>query len=120
MRLCPVVVATTFTIAGCGGSAPAPAQVASDHTGPPVLPAVPSAELQAEMDAPDRTPKDRELDAGRHPAQLMAFAGIGPGMRVAELGAGLGYTTEILARAVGPTGTVLARTPSGCSTASRR
>ncbi|HEX4406228.1 MAG TPA: SAM-dependent methyltransferase [Polyangia bacterium] len=54
--------------------------------------------------APDRSADDRALDGGRHPAELLAFAGVGPGMRVADLQAGGGYTTELLARAVGPTG----------------
>jgi len=56
--------------------------------------------------APDRTEADRALDAGRHPAELLAFFGISSGMRVAELGAGGGYTTELLARAVAPGGVV--------------
>jgi predicted methyltransferase len=56
--------------------------------------------------APDRTEADRALDAGRHPAELLAFLELRPGMRVADLGAGGGYTTELLARAVGPTGRV--------------
>jgi predicted methyltransferase len=68
--------------------------------------AVPSAALRAIVDAPDRSPDDRTLDAGRHPAELLAFIGARPGMKVAELGAGGGYTTELLARAVGPTGVV--------------
>ena len=63
---------------------------------------------RAVVGAPDRSPDDRALDAGRHPEQLLAFVGARPGMRVAELGAGTGYTTELLARAVGPTGTVFA------------
>ncbi len=56
--------------------------------------------------APDRSDADRALDAGRHPAELLAFFDVGPGMHVADLGAGGGYTTELLARAVGPTGIV--------------
>ena len=56
--------------------------------------------------APDRSPADRALDAGRHPEELLVFARVAPGMRVAELGAGGGYTTELLARDVGPTGVV--------------
>ena len=56
--------------------------------------------------ASDRTEADRALDAGRRPAELLAFFGVAPGMRVAELGAGGGYTSELLARAVGPSGTV--------------
>jgi len=64
------------------------------------------AAVQAAVDAPDRAPEDRALDAGRQPARTLAFFGIAPGMRVAELGAGGGYTTELLARVVGPRGRV--------------
>jgi predicted methyltransferase len=64
------------------------------------------ASIRAIVDATDRTEADRKLDEGRHPSELLAFAGIAPGMRVAELGAGTGYTTELLARAVAPTGKV--------------
>lgn len=61
---------------------------------------------RAVVGAPDRSPDDRALDAGRHPDQLLAFIGARPGMRVAEIGSGFGYTTELLARAVAPTGVV--------------
>jgi predicted methyltransferase len=61
---------------------------------------------KAVVAAEDRSDADRALDAGRHPAEMLAFFGIRPGMRVAEIGAGGGYTTELLARAVGPTGRV--------------
>jgi predicted methyltransferase len=56
--------------------------------------------------ASDRAETDRKLDAGRHPAELLAFLQLPAGARVAEISAGTGYTTELLARAVGPTGTV--------------
>ncbi|MBX3024233.1 class I SAM-dependent methyltransferase [bacterium] len=65
--------------------------------------------MQAVVDAPDRSAADRALDGGRHPAETLAFFGIGPGMRVAEIGAGGGYTSELLARTVGPTGVVYAQ-----------
>jgi predicted methyltransferase len=64
------------------------------------------ASIRAAVDASDRSAEDRALDAGRHPAETLAFFGIRPGMRVAELGAGGGYTTELLVRTVGPTGRV--------------
>ena len=67
---------------------------------------VPVTSYASVVDAPDRSAGDRALDAGRKPAELLAFAGVRPGMHIAELGAGGGYTTELLARAVGPTGTV--------------
>jgi predicted methyltransferase len=58
--------------------------------------------------ATDRDAADRELDAGRAPAELLRFFGITPGMKVAEIAAGMGYTAELLARAVGPGGKVYA------------
>jgi len=61
--------------------------------------------------AADRSDADRALDAGRYPAETLAFFEIRPGMRVAELGAAGGYTTELLARAVGPTGRVYGQNP---------
>ena len=72
----------------------------------PPAPPTPPVSYAGVVSAPDRTDADRALDAGRHPAELLAFVGIRPGMRVAELGAGGGYTTELLARAVGPKGEV--------------
>jgi predicted methyltransferase len=74
--------------------------------------AAPSADrVQAIVAAPDRTPEDRALDAGRKPAETLSFVQLSPGMRVAELGAGAGYTTELLARAVAPDGVVYAENP---------
>ena len=64
------------------------------------------AVIASAVAALDRTAADRALDAGRHPAEMLAFFGVGAGMRVAELGAGGGYTSELLARVVGPTGAV--------------
>ncbi len=69
-------------------------------------PALAAPDYTAIVAALDRSEADRALDAGRHPAQMLAFIGVTPGMRVAELGAAGGYTTELLARAVGPSGVV--------------
>jgi len=60
----------------------------------------------AVVTAADRSSEDRALDAGRKPAELLAFLGIQPGWRIADLGAGGGYTTELLKRAVGSEGAV--------------
>jgi len=60
----------------------------------------------AVVTAADRSPEDRALDAGRKPAQLLAFLGVQPGWHIADLGAGGGYTTELLQRAVGSEGVV--------------
>ncbi|HKQ26196.1 MAG TPA: hypothetical protein VJT81_17240 [Burkholderiales bacterium] len=60
----------------------------------------------AVVSASDRSPEDRAMDAGRKPAELLAFVGVQPGWRIADLGAGGGYTTELLQRAVGKDGVV--------------
>ena len=73
-------------------------------------PTSPTASASA-VAAADRSDADRALDAGRFPAETLAFFEIRPGMRVAELGAAGGYTTELLARAVGPTGRVYGQNP---------
>ena len=70
-----------------------------------------SAVATAAVAAADRSEADRALDAGRFPAEMLAFFEIRPGMRVAELGAGGGYTTELLARVVGPQGRVYGQNP---------
>jgi predicted methyltransferase len=80
-------------------------------SGPAPAPSAPALDTAAIVGAPDRLDADRGLDAGRKPAELLAFTGVRPGMKVADLGAGGGYTTELLARAVGPTGTVYAQNP---------
>jgi len=66
---------------------------------------------QAVVAAPDRTPRDRDLDPGRKPVETLEFLRLQPGMKVAELGAGAGYTTELLARSVAPDGVVYAQNP---------
>jgi predicted methyltransferase len=65
-----------------------------------------TALANAVVAAQDRSPEDRALDAGRKPAELLAFLGIQPGWRVGDMGAGGGYTAELLQRAVGSSGTV--------------
>ena len=109
------VVALTGSIAGCGSAstnvAPATTTAAATATGttsPNVAaPIVDFAATAATLVASaDRAEADRKLDAGRHPAELLAFLQLSTGARVAEISAGTGYTTELLARAVGPTGIV--------------
>ena len=64
--------------------------------------------IAAAVSAPDRSDDDKKLDAGRKPAEVLAFFGVAPGQHVGELFAGGGYTTELLARVVGDGGTVYA------------
>jgi predicted methyltransferase len=83
-----------------------PAPKAEAMVRPPLVDIPVSPAVQAVVDAADRDPEDRKIDAGRHPGELLAFLGLKSGDHVAELGAGGGYTTELLARAVGPRGKV--------------
>ena len=69
------------------------------------------ADLAANLASPDRWQEDRDRDAGRKPAEVLAYLGIGPGMTVMDLIAAGGYYTEVLSRAVGPTGKVYAQNP---------
>jgi predicted methyltransferase len=99
-----------LVLAACSHSAPpaasaAPSPSASGAVVTSAAPVVP-AYIRAAVDAEDRSPDDKALDAGRKPDQTLAFFGIQPGMVVAEIGAGGGYTTELLSRVVGPTGKV--------------
>lgn len=102
------------TLAACGGEGSVAAPVtapsaagllAAPAPSAPLAPLTPAA-IQAVLSAPDRSDADHKTDATRHPAELLAFLGVGPGMSVADLGAGGGYTTELLVRAVGPAGKV--------------
>ena len=65
-------------------------------------------DLQAILSDPARPQEDRNRDAGRAPARVIEFFGIGAGDRVADLLAGGGYWTRILVPLVGPSGRVYA------------
>ncbi|WP_437627627.1 class I SAM-dependent methyltransferase [Sorangium sp. So ce1151] len=122
-----LVALALAALTGCASAPPAApsAPAAAPDAAPATAPAAPSAPadappqapsrvtsvevppaLRAVVDAADRAEADRALDAGRKPAETLAFFGIQPGMKVAELEAGGGYTAELLARAVGPGGVV--------------
>src|SRR5437879_2600627 len=49
---------------------------------------------------------DRDADARRHPAEVIAFSGVKPGDKVVDLIPGSGYFTKIFSKAVGPKGHV--------------
>jgi len=69
------------------------------------------APIAAAVADPSRPAADRERDAGRHPAELLAFAGVKPGQKIADYMPGGGYFTRIFAKAVGPSGHVYAVFP---------
>jgi predicted methyltransferase len=51
-----------------------------------------------------RPDKDRERDANRKPAEVIAFAGIKPGQKVGEIMPGGGYFSRLFCQIVGPSG----------------
>ncbi len=66
-------------------------------------------DLASRLASSSRAAEDRARDAGRKPAQVVAFLGIEPGMTVLDLIAAGGYYTEVLSLAVGPKGRVYAQ-----------
>jgi predicted methyltransferase len=74
--------------------------------------AAPSTVTAAIADS-GRPATDTSRDANRHPAELLAFAGIKPGMKVVDLLPGGGYFTRIFAKTVGPKGFVYAYYSNG-------
>ena len=121
VTLCLLLGGLVSACCGCREGVPPVSAPPSASTEDPALPrggppppttATASADVdavRAAVEAPDRSADDRALDDGRHPLELLRFAGVRPGMRVAELGTGGGYTSELLARAVGPSGRVFAQ-----------
>jgi predicted methyltransferase len=99
-----ITLPLAIALAAVGASGVA-AESGNASNGGIVSPQVSRAITEA-IESPDRPAADKQIDAGRHPADLLAFFGIAPGMHVADLWAGGGYTTELLARTVGPTGKV--------------
>lgn len=110
MKTCLLCLAA-FVIAGCGGGTDG--QQAEQEA--PVSQAAPEPAAQdlASLLASDtRAEADRARDAGRKPAEVIAFLGIETGMSVIDIiGAG-GYYTEVLSLAVGPEGHVTAQNPA--------
>ncbi len=69
-------------------------------------------DFRAAIANPDRPQTERELDAARKPAEVLAFYGVKPGDKVADLWAGRGYYTAILSQVVGANGVVYTANPT--------
>lgn len=61
------------------------------------------------IDNDNRPAEDKERDAGRQPAAVLAWLGVEPGMTVLDIMASGGWYTEVLSHAVGEDGTVYAQ-----------
>ena len=71
-------------------------------------PVVAQTDIAAILADTSRPAADRDRDAGRMPAEVLAFFDIGPGDKVADLLCGGGYYTRILVPVVGEEGEVYA------------
>jgi predicted methyltransferase len=103
-----VFLVAALLLVACGGSEaeiPAAAEPAANPA------AEPAAETAAEPAGDMRFEGDSARDAGRKPAQVLDFLGIGPGMAVIDLMAASGWYTEVLSNAVGADGSVVAQNP---------
>jgi predicted methyltransferase len=92
----------TFFLTACGQPASDPAPDITESAEPEV------SIYAAAVENPSRPEADLARDAGRQPAEVLEFLGIGPGATVLEMFAGAGYYTELLAHVVGANGTVVA------------
>ena len=70
------------------------------------------ADVATAVSAPGRPADAIALDAGRRPAEVLAFGGLRQGDSALDLFTGSGYFAEILGRAVGPRGHVVAWEPA--------
>ena len=96
--------------AGSGSAGSGSAGSTAEAPPPPYTPAADVPEpIKAAVAAEDRSIEDRRLDAGRMPAEVLAFFKIAPGQKIGELFACGGYTTELMARVVGDGGKVYAQ-----------
>lgn len=89
-----LALAALLGAAACQTTASVPAPTAS------------SAHIVAAVADPARPAADKERDANRKPAEMIAFGEVLSGDKVGELIPGAGYMTRILSKAVGPTGKV--------------
>lgn len=92
-------------IGACAGGAVPGLMMA---TPAPALPTSTSPYIVAAVTDARRPEADTTRDGLRHPAEIMAFAGVQPGWRIADIGPGGGYYSRLFAVAVGDSGRVYA------------
>jgi predicted methyltransferase len=76
--------------------------------GDPPPPAATAEAIAAAIASPARPAADRDQDAVRKPAEILAMLGVEPGMHVLDAFSAGGYYTELLSSLVGPKGEVIA------------
>jgi predicted methyltransferase len=80
----------------------------------------PSAAITAAVADSNRPQADKDRDADRKPAEMLAFAGVKPGDKVVDFLPGAGYFTRLFAKTVGPKGRVYTLLPGELATRSQK
>lgn len=108
-----ITVVAAVALTGCGSESADGPDGAASAVAPPGVALAPAQSAAYDVLAhPARPGGDRDDDALRKPAEVLAFAGVKPGMDIFELEAGGGYYTELLSRLVGPAGTIILHNPA--------
>ncbi|MEA1676744.1 methyltransferase [Nitrospirillum sp. BR 11163] len=81
---------------------------------------VPSPAITAAVADSNRPQADKDRDADRKPAEMLAFAGVKAGDKVVDFMPGAGYFTRLFAKAVGPKGRVYSLLPNEIATRSQK
>ena len=102
----------SLAIAACGGNGPESGP-ATGGAAPETATEQATNDLRMLLASEDRAESDRARDAGRRPADVVEFLGIGKGMRVMDVIAAGGYYTEVLSLAVGEDGQFVAQKTPG-------
>ena len=102
MRTILASLAGALALAACAGGAIPPLGFAATQPGASTT----SPWIVAALNDPRRPDADKARDDLRHPADILAFAGVRPGQRIADIGPGGGYYTRLFAVAVGERGHV--------------
>jgi len=107
-----LLVSAAILLAACGENSMPANEAAAPTDDMPQAMAEPT--LAEKLASESRPEEDRARDAGRKPADVIAFLGIEPGMHVLDVLASAGWYTEVLSIAVGPMGHVaMQNTPGG-------
>jgi predicted methyltransferase len=114
-----LVLPAALALTACGGGEQAdeamheaPETAAMEAPKEAAMEAPMAHDLSSMLDNEGRAEADRARDAGRKPADVIAFLGIESGMNVIDIFAAGGYYTEVLSLAVGPDGHVAAQNPA--------
>jgi predicted methyltransferase len=105
MRKLMAGLGVALLIGACAGGAVPGLMMATPAPAPPTAT---SPFIVAAVADSRRPEADTSRDDLRHPAEVMAFAGVQPGWRIADIGPGGGYYSRLFAVAVGDAGRVYA------------